>query len=194
MRYATKAFAFVIPLLIVAARSGLSQPRWSGELTGDAAFATQTLAGADLRTGGGFGVNARYRLQPHLSAYAGWEWHLQQSTELLPGQTLDLNDTGYALGLRFEHPLVSGTAMWVRTGALYNHIEVGNEQGKIIHDTGHGLGWEAGTGFTIPITPRLGLTPGVRYRTFSPDVTLAGTTRASTLSYVTTGIGLALTF
>jgi len=127
MRYATKAFAFVIPLLIVAARPGLSQPRWSGELTGDAAFATQTLAGADLRTGGGFGVNARYRLQPHLSAYAGWEWHLQQSTELLPEQTVDLNDTGYALGFRFEHPLVSGTAVWVRAGGLYNHIEVENE-------------------------------------------------------------------
>jgi hypothetical protein len=194
MRCATKPFAFVIPLLIVAAQPGLSQSRWSGELTGDAAFATQTLAGADLRTGGGFGVNARYRFQPHLSAYAGWEWHLQQSTELLPEQTLDLNDTGYALGLRFEHPLASGTAVWGRAGGLYNHIEVENEEGKIIHDTGHGLGWEAGTGFTIPLTARLGLTPSVRYRTFSRDVTLAGATRASTLSYVTTGIGIAFTF
>ena len=58
MRYATKPLALVIPLLI-AARPGLSQSRWSGELTGDAAFATQTVAGADLKTGGGFGVNAR---------------------------------------------------------------------------------------------------------------------------------------
>src|SRR5687767_12980807 len=55
MRYAARAFPFVIALLIGAPRPGLSQARWSGELSGGAAFATQTLAGADLRTGGGFG-------------------------------------------------------------------------------------------------------------------------------------------
>jgi hypothetical protein len=192
-------FTAAVPLLLGArpaqTQSPRSQPpRWSFEVSGDAAFPTSTLAGADLRTGGGFGVNARYRLQPHLAAYAGWEWHVQQTTELLAGQTLDLNDTGYALGLRFEHPLVATVAGWARGGALINHVEVENESGNTVDDTGHGLGWEAAVGLTFPLTQRVGLVPGVRYRTLSPDITVGGVTRSATLSYVTAGIGLSVTF
>jgi hypothetical protein len=192
MRYAT-TLATAIPLLI-ATQSAMAQSRWSAELTGDAAIPTRTLAGADLKGGGGFGLNARYRFQPHLAAYAGWEWHMQQSSELLPGETLDLNDTGYALGLRFEHPMFSRAAWWVRGGGLVNHIEVEDSRGDIIDDTGHGLGWEVGGGLTIPLSTRFGLTPGIRYRSLSRDVTVGGATRPSTLSYVSTGLGFVFTF
>ena len=194
MRYSIIRAAAALPLVLLAGRPALAQSRWSLEATGDAAFPTQTLAGADLKTGGGFGANARYRFMPHLAAYAGWEWHMQQSTQLLVGETLDLNDTGYTFGLRFEHPLVARTAGWLRAGGLANHIEIENTEGVIIQDTGHGLGWEVGGGLTVPIAARLALTPGLRYRTLSRDVKVGGPTRSSTLSYVTTGIGLAYTF
>lgn len=195
MRYSTtRAAPAALALLLFAGQPALAQSRWSFEMSGDAAFPTRTLVGADLQTGGGFGANFRYRFMPHLAAYAGWEWHMQQSDQLLVGETLDLNDTGYAFGLRFEHPLVARTAGWLRAGGLANHIEIENASGDIIQDTGHGLGWEAGAGLTIPIRPRFAITPGVRYRTLSRDITVGGPTRSSTLSYVTTGIGLAYTF
>jgi hypothetical protein len=196
MRYSITRAAAALPLLLLAGRPALaqSQSRWSLEATGDAAIPTRTLAGADLKTGGGFGANARYRFMPHLAAYAGWEWHLQQTEQLLAGETLDLNDNGYTLGLRFEHPLVARTAGWLRAGGLANHIEIENADGVIIQDTGHGLGWEVGGGLTFPIAPRFALMPGVRYRTLSSDVEFGGSTKSSTLSYVTMGIGLAYTF
>ena len=196
MRYSTTlAAAAALPLLLLAGRPALAQSRWSIEATGDAAFPTRTLAGADLKAGGGFGANARYRFMPHLAAYAGWEWHMQRTEQLLAGETLDLNDNGYTFGLRFEHPLVARTAGWLRAGGLANHIEIENADGDIIQDTGHGLGWEVGAGLTVPIGARLALTPGVRYRTLSRDLKVGTTSSGSaTLSYVVLGTGLSFSF
>jgi outer membrane protein with beta-barrel domain len=193
------AFAAAVPLLVglraVHGQSPSPQPsRWSLELNADAAFPTRTVAGAQLQTGGGVGFNARYRFQPHLAAYAGWEWHLQQTDELSAGQTLDLNDTGYTLGLRFEHPLFATTAGWLRAGALINHIEVEDQSGKNIDDTGHGLGWEGAVGLTFPIGQRFGILPSVRYRSLARDLTVDGVTSSATLSYVTAGLGFSIAF
>ncbi len=193
------AFAAAVPLLF-GARAVRAQPpqpqpsRWSLELSGDAAFPTRTFAGADLQTGAGVGFNVRYRFQPHLAAYAGWEWHMQQTDQLTAGQTVDLNDNGYTLGLRFEHPLLASTAGWVRAGALINHIEVEDETGNNVYDTGHGLGWEGAVGLTFPLGQRFGLMPSVRYRTLSRDITVDGITSSATLSYVTTGLGFSIAF
>ena len=192
MRYTSTIIAAIA--LLSTGQAALAQARWSAELSGDAALPTQTLDGAELKTGGGFGLNVRYRFQPHLAAYAGWEWHLQQSEQLVAGETLDLNDTGYAFGLRFEHPMLARTSYWVRAGGLFNHIEVENASGDLIDDTGHELGWEVGGGLTLPIGSRFALTPGIRYRTFSGDVNVDGTSKPSTLSYVTMGLGVAFTF
>lgn len=192
--------AFAALAVALSARAALAQSPWSLELNGDAAFPTRTLAGADLRTGGGFGVNARYRVLEHLAVYAGWDWHLQQTRQLVVGQTIDANDTGYSVGLRFEHPLrgerlgAGIPAVWLRAGALAAHIELENAAGTLVEDTGHGLGWEAGAGLSVPLGARLALTPGVRYRSLTRDLTLGGAPRTATLAYTTAGIGLAYTF
>ena len=41
---------------------------------------------------------------------------------------------------------------------------------------------------------RFGLTPGLRYRTLSHDITVDGVTRSATLSYVTAGVGFSIGF
>lgn len=61
-------------------------------------------------------------------------------------------------------------------------------------DTAHGLGWESAAGLTFPLNQRLGLTPGVRCRTLSRDITMGGLTRSATLSYVMAGVGLSIAF
>ena len=190
------SLAAVVPLLFVATAAAQTAPpsRWSVEVSGDAAFPTRELAGAELRTGAGFGANVRYRLQPHLAAYAGWEWHVQQTKQLVPGQTLDLNDNGYTFGLRFDHPVLARTNGWLRAGAMVNHIEIEQDDGSALQDTKHGLGWEAGAGLSVPLTQRLSIAPGVRFRTLSRDITVNNRTQSSTLSYVTTGVGLVIAF
>jgi opacity protein-like surface antigen len=183
----------VVALLTVAGTAG-AQNRWSIEASGGAAFATQKLGNADLGTGVGFEMNGRYRIMPHLAVYAGWDWHHFPSDRPLAGGDMDFEDTGYAFGLRFEHPVMTRLAYWVRVGGTANHIEVEDVRGDIISDTGHGLGWEAGGGLTIPVSNRLMLTPGVRYRALARDMELGGVNTPVDLEYVTVGIGLAYRF
>jgi opacity protein-like surface antigen len=179
---------------VVAWRPASAQSPVSLEVTGVGALPTQTLGGADLKTGFGFGANVRYRFMPHLAAYGGWEWHHTRSDQLIAGRTTDVEDTGYTFGLRFEHPIATNLAYWVRAGGLYNHIELENADGQMVSDSGHGLGWEVGGGVAVPITPRIALTPGVRYRTLTRDLEIGDLTRSSTLSYTTIGAGIAFTF
>ena len=196
--------SLILSPLTLSAQASPDRSRWSLEATTEAAVPMDKLGVADLSTGFGLGFNLRMRLQPHLFAYAGWEWHRFESDELIVDETSDAEDTGYTLGLRFEHPFkgdavagrarASGAGYWLRLGALVNHIEIENEDGDIVSDTKHGLGWEGGAGLSLPLNNRLALTPGVRYRSLSRDLTLGATTRSVTLGYVTAGVGLALTF
>ena len=182
-----------VALLGVVGVAG-AQSRWSLEAMGGAAFATQKLGGADLGTGVGLEVNGRYRVMPHLAVYAGWDWHHFASDRPLIGGDMDVEDTGYAFGLRFEHAIVSRTAYWLRFGGTANHIELEDTRGDIVFDSGHGLGWEVGGGLAIPMGDRLMLTPGVRYRALSRDVEFGGVAANGELKYVTVGVGLAYRF
>jgi len=171
-----------------------AQSALSLEVTGDGIVPTQTLGGADLNAGFGFGANLRFRFLPHMAAYGGWEWHHTRSDDLIAGRTSDVEDTGYTFGLRFEHPLTARTAYWVRAGGLYSHIEIEDAAGDLVSDSGHGLGWEAGAGLAIPLGARVALTPGLRYRTLERDLTISGTSSSVTLSYMSFGAGVAFTF
>lgn len=173
--------------------------RWSLEVTADGAIPLAKLGGAELTTGGGLGANVQVRLRPHLQAYAGWEWHRFTSDSLAPPATLDVEETGYTVGLRFSHPF-SGEAMqdasgrgmpgyWLRAGALYNHLELEDSTGNLVTDSKHGLGWEVGAGVQWPITRRLALTPGLRVRWLPRELTLNGVTRDVTLNYLTIMVG-----
>lgn len=170
------------------------------EVLADGAFPTSKLGDADLDAGFGIGANIRWRLQPHLLAYAGWEWHKFATEELVASQAIDVEETGYTFGLRFEHPFsgesnsTSAPGYWLKAGGVWNHLELEDEDGELIADTGHGLGWEAGAGVTFPLGSRLAFAPGVRYRTLSRDLTISSTTRSVTLSYMAATVGLTIAF
>jgi opacity protein-like surface antigen len=180
--------------MLAGAGVASAQGRWSVELSGGAAFATEKIGDADLNTGFGLGLTGRYRFLPHLAVYGGWDWHHFTVDQPVGGEDVDIEDTGYTFGLRFEHPLVSRVAGWVRAGGTANHIELENESGSLVSDSGHGLGWEIGGGLSVPIGTRLTLTPGVRYRSLSRDVEIGGVTTPTDLRYVVAGAGIALTF
>jgi hypothetical protein len=185
---------FAATASLVASAPAAAQSRWSAELDAAAAVPTHRLAGADLETGFGFGANVRYRFQPHLAAYGGWEWHRFRTGNVMGAVDLDVEETGYTFGLRFEHPIMGRTAGWLRAGGLGNHIELEDDDGEIISDSGHGLGWELGAGLAIPVSDRAALTPGVRYRSLQRDLDVGMQRRSGTLAYVTIGAGLAVSF
>lgn len=180
--------------LVLACSTQLQAQRpFSLELRGGAAFPAADVGDTSLQTGAGFEVSARYRVQPHLLAYIGWDWYRFAPESQPSGSDLDLGDTGYALGLQFQHPLARSTEGWFRAGAVYNHIEV-EDGSDIIADSGHELGWEAGAGVSFAIGRSFALTPGVRYRTFSAELDLGDGGRNVDLSYVTAEVGLAWSF
>ncbi len=183
----------VLALLMAGARTVEGQNRFAVELRGGAGFA-EDMADTQLGAGGGLELTARVRVLPHLSLYGGWDWYRFATDEQLLDSELDVEDTGYAFGVHFGHPLRGDIGGWVRAGGIYDHIELEDDEGTLVGDTGHELGWEAGAGAIIPIGERFALTPGVRYRTFQGEITSGGEPIDLELTYFAAEIGLSWSF
>ena len=182
-------------LLITAGGTAEGQNPWRFELAGGAAFTTQDLGSASLGTGFGLEGTVGYRVQPHLWAYAGWDWHRFTSEESAAADG-DFDETGYAFGLQFEHPLrgSEAVALRLRAGGTYNHIEVENAAGDPVADSDHGLGWEAGAGLAFRLNDRWQVTPGARFRSLSRDLALGGPETSVDLRYIAVEVGFSRRF
>lgn len=162
-------FAGTLVMLAMAATGSVhAQAPVTLELRGGAALPTDDLGDVALNPGAGAGLTVGYDFMPHLGAYVGWDWFRMTSDEAA-GESFDVENTGYAFGLRFQHPLMSQVGYWVRAGGLYAHIEL-EDDSDITVDSGHELGWEAGAGLRLPVGDRFMLTPGLRYRMLPTDL------------------------
>lgn len=189
------AFALTAVSSLAAVDGARAQDRWSLELRGGAALPTQDLGDLDLATGFGFEGTAEYRPLPHLGVYAGWDWHRFSTEEEIAGPDVDVEETGYALGLRFQHPLRgdAGPALRLRAGGTYNHIEI-EDEGEITADSEHGVGWEAGAGLVFDLGGGWRFSPGARFRALSRDLEIGGVETGVDLTYVAIEAGIARRF
>jgi hypothetical protein len=182
-------------VLLLSAQLVTAQSRWSLEARGGASFATQDFGDADLGVGFGFEGTAAYRFMPHLSAFAGWGWNQFSADQSFAGSDVHFEETGYTFGLRFIHPFGTSKLNYlIEGGGLYNHIEVENNSGDIITDSGHGLGWQIGAGLAIPLGDRWRLTPSVRFRSLSREIEINEVVTATDLNYVSVGAGISWLF
>jgi hypothetical protein len=188
--------ASLLALLIAAPVT--AQARWTLDVRAGAALPTQDIGEDELGTGFGFEGALGYRFLEHLTAYAGWDWHRFAPDQSFAGSETDFEETGYAYGLRFEHPfageLGSAPAYRLRIGGTYNHIELEDGDGDIIADSGHGAGWEVGAGVSLGLTGALRLSPEVRYRALSRDVQLGNITTDVDLQYIALDVGVTWSF
>ncbi len=97
------AAEFAAALLVVAsplAGQEVEDPsRWSIGLQAGVAAPITEIEGDGLGTGFGFEGNLAYRVAPHLSLYAGWDWHRFAPESLLGQSDVDVEETGYVLGV-----------------------------------------------------------------------------------------------
>lgn len=185
---------FVMLFLFLGATFLQGQNPWTFDVRAGVAVPTQDIGEDELDTGFGFEGTIAYRVLPHLSAYGGWDWHKFGSEESFAGADADFEETGYAFGLRFEHPFAGesgdGPAFRLRGGATINHLEVEDQNGDLVADSDHGLGWEAGAGITLPLSDDWRLSPGARYRSLSRDLTVGDVTTEVDLRYVALELGV----
>ena len=125
------------------------------ELKVGPAFTTQEVQGESL--GNGFGAEATiaYWFTRRLAVYGGWDWRSFAPDRSFAGADTDIEETGYAYGLRFEYPFIVGRGssprLRLHAGATYDHIEIEDADGDLIGDSDHGVGWEAGAGVAFPV-------------------------------------------
>lgn len=188
--------AFTALAILIQVSPADAQDRWAVELRANGAIATQDVERDEHQSGFGIEGTVRYRFLPHLAAYAGWDWTRFSAADALGGSDMHLEETGYAFGLRFEHPFRegSGTAGWLRAGGTYNHLELEDKVGDIGADSGHGLGWEFGAGLAFDVGGRWSLTPGLRYRSISRDLEIGSVTTTVDLQYIAFEFGVARRF
>lgn len=192
-----RVFFTALSVSLVLGASPLSaQQRWSVELRGGAAWATGDPGGEEVGTGFGLEGTVAYRFMPHLAAYAGWDWMHFPVDDSGAAAFADIEETGYAFGLQFEHPLGAETVplLRIRAGKTYDHIELEDDDGEVTADSGHGLGWEAGAGILFPIAGSWRLTPGVRYRALNRDVEIESVTVPMEMRYIVIEIGVSRLF
>lgn len=183
--------AFAILILTNTFYQTMAQDKWSLELRPGVNYAVKDISDADLELGLGGELTIAYKFMPHLSAYAGWSYNNFAVEQSFAGPDASFEETGYTFGLQFIHPLGElNIDFLVRIGGTYNHIEIENNDGDIIIDSGHGLGWQAEAGIVIPISNKLELMPSVRYRSLSRDITIESTSTPVQLNYISVGFGL----
>ncbi len=172
-----------------------AQNKWSLEFRPGVDYATQDIADADLGIGFGAELTIAYRFMPHLAAYAGWSYNNFAVDQSFAGSDASFEETGYTFGLQFIHPIgESGLSYLVRAGGTYNHIEIENNSGDIIIDSGHGLGWQAEVGVVIPLNDKFSLSPSVRYRSLNREITINNSNTSVDLNYLSVGVGLSWSF
>lgn len=186
-------------LIVILPGSAAAQRRGDVAFRGGISLPTQDLGNAQLGTGAGFEATVGYHFLEHLSAYAGWGWrHFGTDVDRasFAGIGVDVEETGYVLGLRFEHPLAGAgsPALVLRGGATITHIEVENTNGDLVTDSGHGLGWEAGAGVSLPLGTRWRIVPLVSYRALARDLVIGSITTPAKLRYVGLDVGFHWSF
>ncbi len=182
-------------LFLLSTQTGFSQKKWGFDFRTNVNFPTKDLGDAKLKVGVGFEGNLSYQLIDHLAVYAGWSWNQFYTNQSFLGNDVDFEETGYTFGLLYAHQVCRTNIKYVfRGGATYNHIESENKDGKIINDTGHGFGWQAGAGLQIPIGNNLQVNPELRYRSLARDINIGTTSTAVQLNYVSANVGLIFSF
>lgn len=187
----TKVFFLSVIFTIISLISyAQCENRLAFEFTAGPSFATQKLGDVNLKTGMGFEGNLQYLFMQHVSIYAGWGWNRFAAHESFAGNDMDFEETGYLMGLEFKHPLKnSGISIFGRGAALYNHIEIENEGGDVIHNTGHGWGWQAAAGVDIPLGKNWSLTPGVKFNALNRDLKISDVNYDLQQNYISARIG-----
>lgn len=168
-----------------------SENSFGFELNTGSSFATNETINSDFNTGFGFEGILHYNFMPHMGVYGGWGWNRFSSGNSFVGKDACFEETGYVLGLQFKHP-IEGTSIsyYLRVGGMYKHIEIENEDGKIIEDSGHGLGFQLVGGIDLPIGSNWSITPNLKFNSLSREINFGELTKQLNYKFIAVSVGI----
>lgn len=187
---------FLLTLLMMLTLDVNAQHRFGFQIRPGVSFPTIQREDTKLKAGVGLEFIGTYRFMPHVSLYAGWGWNRFSSDPSFAGHDMDFEETGYALGLMFLHPLPDDLpfAYFLKAGAVSNHIEIENTDGNIVADSGHGFGFQVETGLSFALSDSWRLTPGIKYQALSRDLPIDQSEYRVDLNYLSVGATLSKSF
>lgn len=191
-----KAF-FLMALMVVLQLTGHAQQvekRFGFELNTGISAAVNKIGDTKTNVGFGFEGLLHYRFAQHTGLYAGWGWNRFGADDSFAGNDICIEETGYIIGLQYQQTLRQSMDYYVRAGLLYNHLEIENSDGDIIHDTGHGPGFQLAAGLVIPLSTKWSLMPGVKFNALNRDLTVEGVERSLSQNYLQIRVGFARKF
>lgn len=167
------------------------ESRFGFELSGGPSFATSEFA-EGIRMGFGFDGAFHYRLLNYTGVYAGWgaNWFTTETSS--SNTNRDYEETGYVLGLQFMHPIKDDrSSYFLRAGVLYNHIEVENDNGDILEDTGHGPGFQLAAGVSFDLGSAWSIAPVMKFNYLTRPLDSEENSAVDTnFNYITLRIGI----
>lgn len=120
------------------------------EVAGDIAFPTDKLGLSKLNNGLGFDATISYGMTPKIGTCFGCNWHHFRADSALTGSRVDVNESGFVLGMQWRDRLAqTGFDYRLRGGIIVNHLEIEDGNSAIIADSGHSIGWELGVALLV---------------------------------------------
>jgi hypothetical protein len=192
MKTVTRIWLGLLMIVLSAPMNG--QGLFNVAFRPSASVPLKELGSTNLKKGGGFEATFSYQFIRGFTMYGGWGWNT-----FLPEEDLEpfdhIEETGYRFGLQRIQPLSKESKLnfLLSAGAVLNHIESENDEGDIIDDSGHGIGWEADLAISIPLNEKWQIAPGVRYHSLSRELITDGLSQPVDLNYIAIGVAVSWT-
>jgi len=165
-----------------------AQEKFSFELRFGPSIPTEDLGDLVLDLGFGFETTFSYLINPAFGIYGGW------GVRGFESNTLDVGQTGYAIGLQYNHNLLKNAVFRFRTGLTYEHIELLTDDGDSVDDSNHGVGYEIGAAIPIEFSDQWSFAPGIRFRSLKREIETNGVHSDVDLNYVALDVGFLRVF
>ena len=168
--------------------------RFGFEISAGPSIATRNFVDG-LKTGFGYDGAFHLRVLPRTGIYGGWGYNWFSTSTGSSVTDRDYEETGYVLGLQYKHLFYRSANSWfLRGGAIWNHIEVENDNGEILADSGHGFGFQFAAGIDVDLGRSWSLTPVVKYNNLSRYLDEAGEGMNLNYNYLSVRIGILKNF
>jgi opacity protein-like surface antigen len=175
---------------LTVAAAGAAQAQFAVEGRVGGAIPMGDDFGDAASNGFGLEANASFGILPLVDLYAGASWTRFGIESDGEDVDADFTDTGFFAGARVGLP-AGPIQPWVRGGVIYNQLEASGEDGgvSVSVESERAVGFEIGGGISFSVMPMVSITPGVRYRSYSPDFNFGDETGSADVNYLTIDVG-----